>query len=419
MSKVEIKVPNIGESITEVTLSAFLVEEGTYVEMDQNICEFESDKATLELPAEVAGIINWLVEEGSDLAIGDVICTVDTSGSAPDTGGGDEQKNEAKPANNETPAAVSNNKEEAATYASGHPSPAAAKLMTENGLTPDLVKGTGVDGRILKADVLKAIEAKKNAPQPEEEKAKPSEKKPPLVQPVAGERGERRKKMSRLRKTISRRLVAAKNTTAMLTTFNEVDLSEVIALRKKYKEQFKEKHQIGLGFMSFFTKAAAMALMDFPEVNAYIDDDFIEYHDYVDISIAVSTPRGLVVPVIRNAHTLSLKQIEMAVADLAIRGRDGELTMDDMTGGTFTLSNGGIFGSLMSTPIINPPQSAILGVHKIEQRPVVINGEVKVRPMMYLALSYDHRIIDGKEAVTFLVRIKNLLEEPMKLFLDL
>ncbi len=424
MSVIEIKVPTIGESVTEVTVAQFLVEDGDYVEIDQSLCELESDKATFELPAEVAGTVTFLVEEGQDLNIGDPVCTIDTSATAgASASNGQAKAPETVTATVEEKAAtptVTVAKTESTSYAAGHPSVAAAKLMEENGLTAAQVNGTGVDGRILKEDVLKAIEAKKSDPKTAAPKAPIAPSVDTSAPKVSGSRDSRQEKMSRIRKTISRRLVAAKNQTAMLTTFNEVDLTEIMALRKTHKDAFKEKHGVGLGFMSFFTKACAIALQDFPAVNAYIvDDKFIEYHDFVDISIAVSTPKGLVVPVIRNAETLSLKDIGKEVKRLALKGRDGKITMDDMTGGTFTISNGGVFGSLMSTPIINPPQSAILGMHKIQERAMVIDGEVKVRPMMYLALSYDHRIVDGKEAVTFLVRIKDLLEEPVKLFLDL
>lgn len=418
MPIIDITVPNIGESVTEVTIAQFLVEEGDTVVIDQSLCELESDKATLELPAEAAGTVHFVAQEGDDLAIGDLICQINTD--AVGATKSETPKAEVKTVVAATETPQTNNK----TYATGHPSPAAAKLMEENAIDASQIHGTGIDGRILKEDVQKFIDgqaeqATKIAAQTPK-KVFAADSKETAKASTAGNRTSRTEKMSRLRKTISRRLVEAKNGTAMLTTFNEVDLTEVMAIRKKYKETFKEKHGIGLGFMSFFTKAVAIALQDYPAVNSYIvDGDHIEYHDFVDISIAVSTPKGLVVPVIRNAETLSLKEIEEEVQRLAILGRDGKLTMADMTGGTFTISNGGVFGSLMSTPIINPPQSAILGMHTIQQRAMVINGEIKVRPMMYLAVSYDHRIVDGKEAVSFLVRIKNLLEEPLKLFLDL
>lgn len=424
MAIIEVTVPTIGESVNEVTVSQFLVEDGTYVDIDQSICEFESDKATLELPAPKAGVVTFKVEEGDDLNIGDLVCTIDTDASGEST-----EEERTKEDSTDTSDDTQANKEDKQTseaketYATGHPSPAAAKLMSENDIKADDIAGSGVDGRITKEDVLAYLKNKKEKKAP----PKPAPKKQAVDKsttsaPVSTsdeERSVRTERMSRLRKTIAKRLVFAKNSTAMLTTFNEVDLTEIKAVRSKYKERFREKHGVGLGFMSFFTKACAIALTEFPAVNAYIVEEGIEYHDYVDISIAVSTPKGLVVPVIRNAETLSLQEIEGTVKSLAIKGRDGKLTMDDMTGGTFTISNGGVFGSLQSTPILNPPQSAILGMHKIQDRPMAINGEVKIRPMMYLALSYDHRIIDGKEAVSFLVRVKDLLEEPMKLFLDI
>jgi 2-oxoglutarate dehydrogenase E2 component (dihydrolipoamide succinyltransferase) len=420
---IESKVPEIGESINEVTLSQWLVEDGDYVEMDQSLCEFESDKATLEFPAEKAGRITFVAEEGADLAIGDVVCKIDTSAEAPAkkeapkaAQAGGEAKSEpaaAETATAEAPAASNGQAEK--THATGHPSPAAAKLMAENGIPSAAIKGTGKDGRITKADVLEAV--KNGLPAAE------------AIQTLrAFSREERQEKLSRLRQTIARRLVGVKNETAMLTTFNEADMTNIMAIRKQYKEKFREKHGVNLGFMSFFTRACANALQEFPSINAYFQGDKVEFHDYADISIAVSTPRGLVVPVIRNAESLSLHQIESTIKDLAIRARDGKLKLDEMEGGTFTITNGGVFGSLMSTPIINAPQSAILGMHSIQQRPVAVNGEVEVRPMMYLALSYDHRIVDGKESVSFLVRVKEQLEnperllfgaDPMKLLLEL
>lgn len=420
---IESKVPEIGESINEVTLSQWLVEDGDYVEMDQSLCEFESDKATLEFPAEKAGRITFVAEEGADLAIGDVVCKIDTSAEAPAkkeapkaAQAGGESKSEpaaTETTTAETPAASNGQAEK--THSTGHPSPAAAKLMTENGIPSTAIKGTGKDGRITKADVLEAVKNGLSATE--------------AIQTLrAFSREERQEKLSRLRQTIARRLVAVKNETAMLTTFNEADMTNIMAIRKQYKEKFKEKHGVNLGFMSFFTRACANALQEFPSINAYFQGDKVEFHDYADISIAVSTPRGLVVPVIRNAESLSLHQIESTIKDLAIRARDGKLKLDEMEGGTFTITNGGVFGSLMSTPIINAPQSAILGMHSIQQRPVAVNGEVEVRPMMYLALSYDHRIVDGKESVSFLVRVKEQLEnperllfgaDPMKLLLEL
>ncbi|MFK7908267.1 MAG: 2-oxoglutarate dehydrogenase complex dihydrolipoyllysine-residue succinyltransferase [Chitinophagales bacterium] len=410
---IEMQIPTSGESITEVTIAELLVEDGSYVEMDQMILEVETDKANMELPAEAAGIVHFTVEEGDDVAVGTVVARIDTSGAA------QEPKQETAKVETKTTSTPSTQN---TTYATGHPSPAAAKMIAENGLQSANIKGTGVDGRITKEDVAKHLQQKpaKVEQTPSVKKAAPKKvEAPATVQ--AGSRGIRKEKMSRIRKTISRRLLAAKNDTAMLTTFNEVDLTEVMAIRKKYKETFKEKHQIGLGYMSFFSKACAMALMEYPLVNAYIDTEAgeIEFHDFVDISVAVSTPKGLVVPVLRNVEKMTLEEIEKGIKALALKGRDGKLTMAEMTGGTFTISNGGIFGSLNSTPIINPPQSAILGMHKIQERAMVMNGEIKIRPMMYLAVSYDHRIVDGKEAVRFLVKVKELLEEPMKMFLNI
>lgn len=401
MAIVELKVPNVGESVNEVTLSKWLVKEGDYVVVDQEICELESDKATLELPAEVAGVITFVAAEGDDLEIGAVVASVDTSAEAPaEAPAAKEKAPEAKekPAPSApapAPAAPS------ASYATGHPSPAAQKVLAEKGTDPATVKGTGRDGRITKADALAA------APGPIQ------------AAEVTGNfsREVRRENMSRLRRTIADRLVAAKNTTAMLTTFNEVNMEPVMQVRAQYKDKFKEAHGVGLGFMSFFTRACVLALREFPAVNAMIDGKEIVYHDYVDMGIAVSTERGLVVPVIRNAESLGMAQIEGAVIDLATKARKNELDMDEMTGGTFTITNGGVFGSLLSTPILNQPQSAILGMHKIEERPIAQNGQVVIKPMMYVALSYDHRIIDGRESVSFLVRVKDYLEHPEKMLM--
>jgi 2-oxoglutarate dehydrogenase E2 component (dihydrolipoamide succinyltransferase) len=391
----EVKVPAVAESITEVTLSKYLVKEGDYVELDQAICELETDKASQEIPSPVAGTVKFVAAEGSDLKVGALICTVDETAAKP---AGAPAKTEEKKAEvkKEEP------KKEAVkeTYASGTPSPAAKKILDEGGVKTTEVKGSGVSGRITKEDAINAVRNKANLPQRE-----------------AFSRNERREKMSRLRKTISERLVYSKNSTAMLTTFNEVDMTAINKIREKYGDTFKKKNEVSLGMMSFFTKAVCLALEKFPAVNASIEENEIIYHDYTDISIAVSTPKGLVVPVIRNAESLSLAGIEKKVKELAIKGRDGLLTMDEMTGGTFTISNGGVFGSLMSTPIINPPQVAILGMHKVQDRPVVIDGQITVRPMMYLALSYDHRIIDGKESVSFLVAVKDFLENPHKMLL--
>ena len=397
---IEMRVPEVGESITEVTMSAWTKGEGDFVELDEIIAEIDSDKATFELPAEGTGVLHQSCAEGDTLQIGDLICTIALSDAAPAA--------KASPEAPTSQATTSGNQ----TYASGHASPAAAKILAEKGIEASTVKGTGVDGRITKED---ADKAQKQTPKTA---ASVLENTEAAVATPLGERNETRKKMSSLRKTVARRLVAVKNDTAMLTTFNEVNMKPIMDLRKKYKEQFKEKHEIGLGFMSFFTKACTMALLEWPSVNGQIDGEEIVHFDYCDISIAVSAPKGLVVPVIRNAEKLSFAGIEAEVRRLALKARDGKLSIPEMTGGTFTLTNGGIFGSMMSTPIINSPQSAILGMHNIVERAVVENGEVVVRPMMYLALSYDHRIIDGRESVSFLVRLKELLEDPTRLLLD-
>jgi 2-oxoglutarate dehydrogenase E2 component (dihydrolipoamide succinyltransferase) len=405
----EIKVPPVGESITEVVLSRWVKNDGDTVEMDEVIAELESDKATFELTAEQAGTLKTVASEGDTLAIGAVVCSIEDGGAAP------KAKEEAAPA--EEKVAVAADKQAAPvaeksgdSYATGTPSPAAGKILAEKGVEAGAVKGSGVDGRITKEDALKAEKAV----------AKPAATAAPTVSaPAAGSRNERREKMSPLRKTVAKRLVAVKNETAMLTTFNEVNMKPIMDLRGKYKDQFKEKYGVGLGFMSFFTKAVCEAMKDFPAVNARIDGDVVIFNDFVDISIAVSAPKGLVVPIIRNAESMSLAQIEKSVIELATKARDSKLTIDEMTGGTFTITNGGVFGSMMSTPIINAPQSAILGMHNIIERPIAEKGEVVVRPMMYLALSYDHRIIDGRESVGFLVRVKQLLEDPARLLLGI
>lgn len=394
----ELKIPAVAESITEVTLSKYLVNEGDYVRLDQPVCEVETDKASQELPAPVAGTVKFVAAEGDDLKVGAVVCTIDETAAPPAESPKEVTKNvEVKPVATTTVVKEVAQKE---SYASNHPSPAAQKILTEKNVSTKDVKGTGLGGRITKEDALNAIRQKANLPEK-----------------VAFSRSERIEKMSRLRKTISDRLVYSKNSTAMLTTFNEVDMSAINKVREKYGDAFKKKYEVSLGMMSFFTKAVCLALEKYPAVNAYIEDGSLIYHDYCDISIAVSTPKGLVVPVIRNAESLTLAEIEKSVKSLAIKGRDGLLTMEDMTGGTFTISNGGVFGSLMSTPIINPPQSAILGMHKVQDRPMVIDGKIEVRPMMYVALSYDHRIIDGKESVGFLVTVKDFLENPHKMLL--
>ncbi len=406
--KVEIKVPDIGESINEVTLSEWFKEDGDYVKLDEALCEFESDKATLELPSEVAGVITRIAQEGDDLAIGAVIATIDTEGDAPADTGDKEKKEEVK----EAPKTVVETKEKEPKVAAPetaktvqHPSPAAKKILEEKNVAVDEVKGSGKDGRITKADAISV---------PAQEKVEEKKSTPVTYEAPKRDfnRGESREKMSRLRRTISKRLVSAKNETAMLTTFNEVDMTAVMEMRSKNKDKFKEVHNVSLGFMSFFIKASALSLQKFPLINSYVEGDEVVKHDFVDVSIAVSTPKGLVVPVVRNAESLSFAEIEKEVKRLAIKGRDSELTLDEMTGGTFTVSNGGVFGSLLSTPILNQPQSAILGMHKIQDRPMAENGQVVIRPMMYLALSYDHRIVDGKESVGFLVSIKNFLENP-------
>ncbi len=415
------RVPTIGESITEVTLSQWLKENGDIVKLDEPICEFESDKATLEFPAEATGKLIYVAAEGEDLEIGALVAKIDTSVSADDQGNGaspspapeETPKPEAKEATVPQPATT-------AGYAAGHPSPAAAKLMKENDLSTTDVNGTGKDGRITKGDVITASANKKSAPAPAQKPAAPATSSAPAPVSTANfSRESHSEKMSRMRRTIARRLVSAKNNTAMLTTFNEVDMSGIIGLRKKYQDKFVEKYGIKLGFMSLFAKACAKALMEKPDVNAYIDGDNIIYHDYADISIAISTPNGLVVPPVHNVESLGFHEIEFKIKELAIKARDGKLTLQEMSGGTFTITNGGIFGSMMSTPILNEPQSAILGMHTIQQRPVAVNGQVEIRPMMYLALSYDHRVIDGSTSVTFLVRVKELLEDPVNLLLDI
>jgi 2-oxoglutarate dehydrogenase E2 component (dihydrolipoamide succinyltransferase) len=425
MSKIEIKVPTVGESVTEVTLSSWLVEDGDYVKLDQPLAEFESDKATFEMPSEVAGVITRVAKEGDDIKIGGLVAYIDTDAAAPEksavvspqsTVDSPEKKEEVKveEVKVETKETIDNSLSTIdKTYATGTPSPSAKKILDEKGIDVKDVQGSGVDGRITKEDAQKSqVVSRESLEKDVKEKvvSQPIEK-------VSGDfsRNERTEKMTRMRKTISRRLVAVKNETAMLTTFNEIDMTRIHQIREQYKKPFEEKNGVGLGFMSFFTKACAIALQKFPAINAYIDDENIIYHDFVDISIAVSTPKGLVVPVVRNAESLTFAEIEKEVKRLALSGRDGNLTMEDMEGGTFTITNGGVFGSLLSTPIINAPQSAILGMHKIQDRPMAINGKVEIRPMMYLALSYDHRIVDGKESVGFLVMVKDMLENPEKM----
>jgi len=410
---IEIKIPSIGESITEVTLTTWLKEDGEFVEEGDILCEIESDKATVELPAEESGVLKRSVDEGVDLEIGAVIGSLEPGeGSAPTP----KKEKEVAPAAENTPAPAQASQGGDKNY----PSPAARKILDEKGVDPASVNGTGKDGRITKGD---ALSAQASAPVASAAPAKaPASQAAPSIEtqvPNGGASREvRREKMTRLRKTIATRLTEAKNSTAMLTTFNEIDMHPLMELRKKYKEQFKEKHEIGLGFMSFFTKACTIALSEVPGVNCQIDGEDLVFHDYADVGIAVSTPKGLVVPVVRNAESLSLAQIEKEIKRLALKGRDGKLSMDDMSGGTFTITNGGVFGSMLSTPIINIPQSAILGMHNIVERPVAINGQVVVHPVMYTALSYDHRVVDGKESVTFLYRVKELLEDPARMLLD-
>jgi 2-oxoglutarate dehydrogenase E2 component (dihydrolipoamide succinyltransferase) len=402
-----VKVPTVGESITEVTLSRWIKKDGDTVAMDEPLAELESDKATFELTAEKAGILHTLAKEGDTLPIGAVVCTIEGSGAG---------TTKAVPPANDSPQATTTTSTTAKTYASGTPSPAAAKILVEKGVDTKSVTGTGVAGRITKED---AILFEKISENPQGSKASPKlEVAAPKSEPIiSGTRTDRREKMSSLRKTVAKRLVAVKNETAMLTTFNEVDMSPIMEIRSKYKDKFKEKYAVGLGFMSFFTKAVCEALKDWPAVGARIDGEEVIYSNYADISIAVSAPKGLVVPVIRNAESMSLADIERAVAALALKARENKLTIEEMTGGTFTITNGGVFGSMMSTPILNSPQSAILGMHNIIERPVAVNGQVVIRPMMYLALSYDHRIVDGRESVSFLVRVKQLLEDPARLLL--
>ena len=388
----EMKVPSPGESITEVEIAQWLISDGDYVEKDQAIAEVDSDKATLELPAEVSGTVTLKAEEGDTVEVGAVVCLIDTEGKPSGEKISDKTKEEPTQK-------VTNEKNDEMSkkdiYASGSPSPSAKKISSEKGIDLSQIKGTGRDGRIIKEDVIKAVPSM----------GSPSKE---------GNRSDKREKLSMLRRKVAERLVSVKNETAMLTTFNEADMSSIFDLRKKYKEKFEEKHGVGLGFMSFFTKAVVRALNLFPDVNSMIDGDHKIAYEYCDISVAVSGPKGLMVPVVRNAELLSFSEIESEIKRLAIRARDGEITVDDMTGGTFTISNGGVFGSMLSTPIINPPQSGILGMHNIIQRPVAVDGKVEIRPMMYLALSYDHRIIDGKESVGFLVAIKEALENPIE-----
>ena len=406
MSVLEMKVPSPGESITEVEIAEWLVEDGDYVEKDQAIAEVDSDKATLELPAEESGVITLKAENGDAVDVGAVVCLIDTAAEKP--AGFDSVAEEAPAIEEEVkvevkPDPMPVSKKESPvkeTYAAGHPSVAAKKLADENNVPLQMINGSGKDGRITKQDVVSAMAGGLDASN---------------AQGWGGTRDKETIKMKMLRRKIASRLVAVKNETAMLTTFNEVDMKPIMDLRKKYKAQFKEVHGVNLGFMSFFTKAVTEALNLFPQVNSMIDGDNMIAHNYADIGIAVSSPKGLMVPVVRNAERMSLAEIEAEIKRLAIKARDGKIAIEDMEGGTFTITNGGVFGSMLSTPIINQPQSAILGMHNIVERPVAINGKVEIRPIMYLALSYDHRIIDGKESVSFLVKVKEMLEDPSKL----
>ncbi|MDB3914125.1 2-oxoglutarate dehydrogenase complex dihydrolipoyllysine-residue succinyltransferase [Flavobacteriaceae bacterium] len=391
----EMKVPSPGESITEVEIATWLVEDGDYVEKDQPIAEVDSDKATLELPAEESGIITLQAEEGDAVEVGAVVCLIDTAAEKPEGSSATPTSTSVK----EAPKATPVKKEVATTYATGTASPAAKKILAEKDIDASSITGTGKAGRITKEDAVKAVPSMGTMPED-------------------GTRGTTRKKMSMLRRKVAERLVAVKSETAMLTTFNEVNMQPIFDLRTQYKEDFKAKHGVGLGFMSFFTLAVVRALKMYPDVNSMIDGDFKIEHDFQDISIAVSGPKGLMVPVIRNAEKLSFRGVESEVKRLAIRARDGQITIDEMTGGTFTITNGGVFGSMLSTPIINPPQSGILGMHNIVNRPMAVNGEVVIQPIMYVALSYDHRIIDGRESVGFLVAVKEALENPVELLMD-
>lgn len=393
----EMKVPSPGESITEVEIATWLVQDGDYVEKDQAIAEVDSDKATLELPAEASGTITLKAEEGDAVEVGQVVCLIDTGAAKPEGGSvpAKEEKKEEAP-KKEAPKAEAPTQEK--TYATGSASPAAKKILAEKNIEPSEIVGTGKGGRITKEDAVNAV--------------------PSMGTPGGGSRGSERKKLSMLRRKVAERLVAAKNETAMLTTFNEVDMSAIYDLRKQYKEDFKAKHGVSLGFMSFFTKAVTRALQLYPDVNSMIDGKEQIAYDFCDISVAVSGPKGLMVPVMRNAETLSFRGVESEIKRLAIRARDGQITVDEMTGGTFTISNGGVFGSMLSTPIINPPQSGILGMHNVVERAIVKNGQIVIAPVMYVALSYDHRIIDGRESVGFLVAVKEALENPVEILMD-
>ena len=411
MSVVEIKIPSPGESITEVTIETWHKADGEFVQVDEILCEIETDKATLPMPAEVAGTVQIVLQEGSDAKVGDVLCKIDTAG-VPST-------DSSEPTTQSSNTDHEKVEQSGVGYAAGHPSPAAHKLMNEAEISADQVQGSGPGNRITKQDVELA-KSQQTPPTKTEVKAvvnSAQSKSDGEAVPKSSSREQRREKMSRLRTKLSERLVAVKNETAMLTTFNEVDMSAIFAMRKDYKEKFEKKYGQRLGFMGFFTKAVSEAVQDFPAVNAMIDGNEIVYSDFVDIGIAVSAPKGLVVPVVRNAESLTIPQIELEIGRLAKRARDNKLSVEEMTGGTFSITNGGVFGSMLSTPIINPPQSAILGMHNVVERPVALNGQVVIRPVMYLALSYDHRIIDGRESVSFLFKVKEYLENPARILL--
>ena len=418
---VDIKIPSPGESITEVEIGNWMKADGDFVQMDEPLCEIETDKATLPLPAETSGILKIVLQTGETAQVGDVLCSIEPS-AAPAVAS---KPAAAEPTPTPAPEPATAPAPQPESYAAGHPSPAANKLMAEQGVAAAAVSGTGPGGRITKQDVLE--ESASSTPAPEVPSAPPASAPetpdpqappaPPVVAAVSGARQARWERMSRLRRKLSERLVAVKNETAMLTTFNEVDMQAIFDLRSAYKDHFEKKHGVRLGFMSFFVKACCEALLEFPAVNAQIDGEEMVSHDYVDMGIAVSAPKGLMVPVVRNAETLSLAQLESEIRRLAKRARDNAITPDEMNGGTFSITNGGVFGSMLSTPILNPPQSAILGMHNIVERPIAVNGTVVVRPIMYLALSYDHRIIDGQQSVRFLVRVKEYLETPARLLL--
>lgn len=404
----DVTVPSPGESVSEVEIANWLKKTGDYVNKDEEICEIDSDKATLTISAEASGVLEILVEAGQTVAVGEVVAKIDTDAAAPEGAAKAEEKPKEEAKKEEAPkqeAPKAEAKPETAStssYAKGTPSPAAAKIMAEKEIPAAKVEGTGPGGRVTKQDVLQFVSAGfgNNVA---------------AINGWTGGRDDERKKMTALRRKIAQRLVSVKNETAMLTTFNEVDMTALMEIRKKYSDKFKEKYGVNLGFMSLFTKAVTEALYHFPAVNSVIDGDEQIFHDYVDVGIAVSTPKGLMVPVVRNAESMALHQIESKIKEVAIKARDGKLSVDEMTGGTFTITNGGVFGSLMSTPILNPPQSGILGMHKVQDRPMAVNGKVEIRPMMYLAFSYDHRVIDGKESVGFLVKVKEMIENPQRM----